>query len=298
MNEPSAIFTSDQPIEPDVARRLARAYNGPADVVSALAAVVAELPGIGKDQQASQAQGGYSYRGIEAITKSAAPLFAKYGIVFVPQVQSCEIREITVNNKPWTDTILTVRYRICGPGGPDDYLEATVVGIGRDNADKGANKALTQAFKYALIQTLCIADAKDDNDGTHVERDLPPAVVMATKAQVDAFNARILDLEDDQRSEFVAWKADQGFPWPWPATALEAMEQKLEEIIGAPNATLPGATDGSDDGPDGEPSPDMDKEGSDSPADTSPASPSGSVPEDDDDLGRPFVFDTSADDDA
>ena len=204
----------------------------PRDVVAALAAVVAELPAIGKDHHASQAQGGYAYRGIEAITKSAAPLFAKYGVVFVPQVQSVEIREITVNNKPWTDTILTVRYRVCGPGGPEDYLEATVVGIGRDNADKGANKALTQAFKYALIQTLCIADAKDDNDGIHVERDLPPAEPVASKHQVDEFNARIEELEPDQRSEFLSWKSDQSFPWPWPLAALEAMESKLEQIVG------------------------------------------------------------------
>jgi hypothetical protein len=201
-------------------------------VVECLANVMGELPAIGKDHHASQAQGGYAYRGIEAITKSAAPLFAKYGIVFVPQVLSCEIREITVNGKPWTDTILTVRYRICGPGG--DYLEATVVGIGRDNADKGANKALTQAFKYALIQTLCIADAKDDNDGVHDVRDadLPPAEPMASKHDVDLFRACVEELPDEQRIPFLQWKEDQGFSWPWTQRALDAMEAELERIVG------------------------------------------------------------------
>lgn len=157
---------SAQPVE------LIRSDGDLPTVVECIANVIGELPAIGRDGRASQQQGGYAYRGIEQITAAAAPLFAKHGVVFVPQVLSCEFRELTVNNKPWTDTILTVRYRICGPGG--DYVEATVVGIGRDNSDKGANKALTQAFKYALIQTLCIADAKDDGDSSTHEADARP----------------------------------------------------------------------------------------------------------------------------
>lgn len=250
-------------------------------VVDALACVIAELPGIGKDQHASQAQGGYSYRGIEAITKSAAPLFAKYGIVFVPQVLDCDIRDITVNNKPWTDTILTVRYRICGPAG--DFLEATVVGIGRDNADKGANKALTQAFKYALIQTLCVADAKDDADGTHTERDaLPAPEPMATKRQADEFGLVLDSVPDSVAADFKAWKATQRFKWPWTLAALNQMETKLDELVGASEANTPPAGVTSSDGDGGgEPAPDTDKAGSAA----APASPPPSLA---DFSGEPF----------
>lgn len=47
----------------------------------------------------------------------------------------------------------------------DDSIEVgPLVGLGRDNADKGTNKGLTQVYKYALIQTLCIGDSKDDGD--------------------------------------------------------------------------------------------------------------------------------------
>jgi hypothetical protein len=140
-------------------------------VHQALAAVMAELPAIGKDDHASPQQGGYAYRGIEAITGHAQPLFAKHGVVTVPRVQSVDVRELTVNGKPWTDTTLVVEYTIVGPDG--STLTATCVGIGRDNADKGANKAMTQAFKYLLLQVLCISDAKDDADGTTVTADAP-----------------------------------------------------------------------------------------------------------------------------
>lgn len=163
------------------------------NVIAALSAVIDEMPPISKGGTASPQQGGYAYRGIEQITAVAAPLLAKHGVVFVPQVMAMETRDLTVNSKPWTDTILTVRYRICGPGGPDDFVEATVVGMGRDNSDKGANKALTQAFKYALTQTLCIGDSRDDVDGQTHEADEQgaPAPEHITDEQATELHERL-----------------------------------------------------------------------------------------------------------
>ena len=140
-------------------------------VHEALSAIAAELPGISKVPHPTQDGRGitYAYRGIEEITKEAQPLLAKYGVTFAPNVESCEIKDIIVNGNPWTDTILKVRYDIFGVTG--DLLQVTTVGIGRDNSDKGANKAMTQAFKYALLQVFCIADGEDDADGTTVAAD-------------------------------------------------------------------------------------------------------------------------------
>ena len=52
-----------------------------ANVTEALAAVMAALPGIGKDGKADPAQGGYSYRGIEQITSHAQALLGANGVV-------------------------------------------------------------------------------------------------------------------------------------------------------------------------------------------------------------------------
>lgn len=132
------------------------------NLTEAIAAITAKLPAIGKDQKADPRQGGYAYRGIEDITKVLQPLLAEHGVVFLPQVMGYEVREILVNDKPWTDTILTVAYQLRHSSG--DVAEVRVVGIGRDNSDKGANKAMTQAFKYAILQVFCISDPKDDAD--------------------------------------------------------------------------------------------------------------------------------------
>jgi hypothetical protein len=138
----------------------------PANIQTALAAVMGELPAIGKERH--QGDGiQYAYRGIEQVTREVQGLFAKHGVVVVPLVDHVDVREIVVNGKPWTDTTLGVTYTLTGPDGSS--LTARTVGIGRDNSDKGANKAMTQAFKYLLLQVLCISDAKDDADGqTHV----------------------------------------------------------------------------------------------------------------------------------
>lgn len=186
---------------------------------------MAELPAIGKDDRASAQQGGYAYRGIEAITGHAQPLFAKHGVVTVPRVRSVDVKDLVVNGKPWTDTTLVVDYTLVGPDG--STLEATCVGIGRDNADKGANKAMTQAFKYLLLQVLCISDAKDDNDGTTDVADAAPEPQEhnpreARFAQMKAWAAAIPD-DHPCAFEWEAWKTEH--PNWFKANATQQFEE-------------------------------------------------------------------------
>lgn len=202
-------------------------------VIEALRRVMRDLPGIGKDQTASAQQGGYSYRGIEQITQHTQPLFARHGIVFVPRVVSYEIRDIVVNGKPWTDTVELVEYDVYGPGGVEDRITVgPILAIGRDNSDKGANKCLTQALKYALLQALSIADSKDDGDGqTHAADAPPPAGWGKEEAK-----AHVLELAaGDAETAKAAWTAIYRTPWTAEAltTAFEAWENEPKVEPGA-----------------------------------------------------------------
>lgn len=167
------------------------------NVVLALCRVMAELPNIGKTMESPQ---GYNYRGIEQITKEAQPLFAKHGCVIAPRnIEWRDTVQLQINNRPWTDEKLIVHYRCYGPGGATDFLDIEVPGIGRDNADKGTNKAMSQAYKYALLQALMIADGKDDSDSHDVPgADAPqdPAVTPATRAQMDDLRNRVRMLRE------------------------------------------------------------------------------------------------------
>lgn len=135
-------------------------------VQDALAAVMRDLPGIGKGDTAPE---GYSYRGIEAVAKQVQPLFARHGVVVAPRARITDVRPSPAMKDGWTDVFMEVEWTITGPDG--SQMVAQTTGIGRDRSDKGANKAQTQAFKYLLLHLLCIADTKDDTDGQSYEHD-------------------------------------------------------------------------------------------------------------------------------
>lgn len=219
-------------------------------VTQAIAAVMGELPAIGRDGQASASQGGYAYRGIEQITAAAQGLFAKHGIVFVPEVTRMETKEVTVNNKPWTDTFLHVRYEVFGPNG-DSIKVGPLVAIGRDNSDKGANKAMTQAFKYALLQVFCISDAKDDGDGVTHEADVvtvPDEIFWRNFGydseeafQVENSSLRELwrSLPSGAHAGITAWLKEQGYDRPVPVKKehVDSYRARMQEALVAEPAT-------------------------------------------------------------
>lgn len=152
----------------------------PTNVIEALARVEREIKGIRKLTPAQRARMtgiesgekgvNFAYRGIDQIASLAQPLFGEYGIVMVPTVVELDVekivkgREATMDNTPWTRTTVKVQFAIFGPGGVNDCITSTVIGLGDDNSDKGVNKAMTAAFKNVLLRVLCIGDPQDDTD--------------------------------------------------------------------------------------------------------------------------------------
>lgn len=202
------------------------------DVFEALRRVMRDLPGIGKDMQAAEGQGGYKYRGIEQITGHTQQLFAQHGIVMVPEVLEWTRDEVTVASKPWHDEKCKIIYTIYGPGGRDDTL---VVGplytIGRDGTDKGINKCMTQALKYALIQVLCIGDKADDADGTTSEAGYHDDVEYVDPLTVDELRRRCA------RVGLVI----HGYPSEWTRLNLPSitnMERMTTNLLGTARAIL------------------------------------------------------------
>jgi hypothetical protein len=234
----------------------------PTNVIEAIACVMGELPAIGKDSKASPQQGGYAYRGIEAITSVAQSLFAKYCVVFVPRMIGYEIIDIEVQGKPWTDTRIQFEYDVYGPGGPEDKITVgPLLTIGRDNSDKGSNKCATQGLKYALLQVLCISDRKDDADENSYERDARSANQDTRNHNADAHEpplwqrlgyesdeawtaaregiAKALkEIPADQRDGVKAWLNEHGYaaviPPPIKADDLPEFTAELQRALGTP----------------------------------------------------------------
>ena len=154
----------------------------PVDVISAIRCVMYLLGTItkGRDQDAGIR---YAFRGIDEILGRSVELSAAYGLVFAPRVIREWTTDLTINNRPWTDTHLLVCFEIYGPGGRQDRITAGPIrSIGRDDSDKGASKAHTQAFKTLLTELFQIGDRQTDADGTTHEAD--PRHAGPTPAQL------------------------------------------------------------------------------------------------------------------
>ena len=155
----------------------------PADVISAIRCVMYLLGDINKTREEGSGVR-YAFRGIEQILGRSVELSAAYGLVFAPRVLESWETQLTINNRPWTDTYLKVQFDIYGPGGREDRIIAgPVLAIGRDDSDKGASKAHTQAFKIMLMELFQIGDRQSDMDGITHEAD--PASAGPTKAQLE-----------------------------------------------------------------------------------------------------------------
>lgn len=124
-----------------------------------LPVIAAEIGPIAKARQNEQQ--GYTFRGIEDILNASHGVFMKHGVCVLPYVIDVK-REVHQSNqgKALFYTVLTVEYTFVAGDGSE--RKARTVGEGMDSGDKSANKAMTAAFKNALIQVLMIPFASDD----------------------------------------------------------------------------------------------------------------------------------------
>lgn len=177
-------------------------------VHAALAAVMADMPAIGKDGTAPTKMGGYAFRGIEQITGALQPILARHGVVIVPSSRVVSVVPSPGQQDAWQDTYLEVEWAIYGPDGSS--ITARTQGVGRDHTDKGATKAASQAFKYLLLQLLCIS-SKDDADGHDYSQAARP------EAPVDPLRADVKQLAEDApdsvRAEWSKWWEEKGYRW-------------------------------------------------------------------------------------
>jgi len=128
-----------------------------------------EIPVILKDREFIQNNKMiYKFRGIDDLYNALNPLFKKHRVFMTPEILQQESTEKPTNS----GSILfyekmTVRYKLWAEDGSS--VEASTRGIGMDSGDKAANKAMSVAQKYALIQIFSIPteDKKDPEDDSH-----------------------------------------------------------------------------------------------------------------------------------
>jgi hypothetical protein len=112
----------------------------------------------------------FSFRGIDAVVNAAAPELNHHGVIVTPEVieQVYETVEIGRNKTPMGHVTVVVKYTFWGPAG--DSVASTVLAESMDSGDKACAKAMSVAFRIALLQTLNLPTDDPDPDLESFER--------------------------------------------------------------------------------------------------------------------------------
>lgn len=183
----------------------------------------------GLEKGGTNTQQNFKFRGIEQLTQACAPIFKAVGVVAVPSMEviSSEVHTNRDGKPAGYRVVIAATYTFYAEDGSS--MSCTTIGEGIDSYDKATNKAMSGAFKYALLQALCIGDPQDDSDATGEPReDRPqrtqeaapaassgtvapstPAVSSAEWKAYEALRAKIL-ASDDLRAQFGTWVSEVG----------------------------------------------------------------------------------------
>jgi hypothetical protein len=165
-------------------------------IYEALALIASEIPAIGKEKHNTSQN--FKFRGVDDVYNAIQPLFAKYGVVTIPQVLSVKREERTSQKGGlliWT--LAEIKYTFASADGSS--VELLIVGEAMDSGDKGLNKAYSIAHKYAMFQLFLIPTDDPDKESPTVKG--KDAVPVKPKLSKETFEKFILRLQDSGRVE-------------------------------------------------------------------------------------------------
>ena len=118
----------------------------------------------------------YKFRGIDDLYNAVGPVFARVGITLSHRIDWERVAER--ESKQGTQMFHVVLQQTTRFSAPDgSHVETQTIGEAMDRGDKGYNKAMSAATKYALLRTLAIPteDQVDaDRESHDVRRTVPP----------------------------------------------------------------------------------------------------------------------------
>lgn len=185
--------------------------------------IMREVGVIGKNRR--NPQQGYAFRGIDDIYNAIQTHFAENGVFCAPEVTE-QLREErqTKSGGNLIYTVLRVKHTFYAPDGSN--FSAVTVGEAMDSGDKSANKAMSAAMKYALIEVFAIpteGDNDTENNAPETSQRKPataqkPVVVAPVPMSKPEFEKAMQELD-------AAW-TERGFD-------VEAADQILLKVLKA-----------------------------------------------------------------
>jgi ERF superfamily protein len=199
-------------------------------VFQAITEAKKSIGAVGKTQQNVQQH--FRFRGIDNVVNAVAPAFSELGIIVVPELQEHEYETITTSGgKPMGHVTVVVKYTFYGPAG--DSLAAVVAGEAFDAGDKAVAKAMSVAFRTALLQTLTLPTDEPDPDSETYERSArtpvgKPARAAAQPADERPWDQRIREAQTLDELRMV-WK-DAGTAGILKGAVQEQLYKRSDEL--------------------------------------------------------------------
>lgn len=228
----------------------------------AMVRVMRDVSMVGKEQRNVESPDQFMYRGIDALVNAVGPVLRKHGVYSVPKVLAAKIRLVNTSSGQAVSAGVKVRYRFYGPQG--DYVDVVVPGEAMDYGDKATNKAMSVAWRTALIHVFSIPTGEPDPDAASYRRTQQDRAAEGSqeqrRPQGDPRAAtwdRIIRVTTEAElprdwsiADFRVWSGGHEINAPIATTTLEMVGRYLEELPGRIAAMRAGQT--GEGAPDGE----------------------------------------------
>ena len=164
------------------------------EIFAAMSAVMNDVSSVSKDER--NAGQGFNFRGIDAVVNAVGPALRKHGVIVVPRVQSCDYSTIEIGEKrkATAHVRVVVEYIFIAQDG--STISCTTAGEAMDAGDKATAKAMSVAFRIALLQALALPTSEPDPDASSYERSPAKTSVMQDRALAAKIYQDILSAED------------------------------------------------------------------------------------------------------
>ena len=131
----------------------------------------------------------FMFRGVDDVYNELHPILAECGIVIIPEVVNYEVSERQARNGVLLYTRATILHHFTAEDG--SHVTTKVVGEAMDSGDKGMNKAMSIALKYALFQLFTIP-TKEDKDPDATSYEIVPQEAQTAPVDTD-YQSRVED---------------------------------------------------------------------------------------------------------
>lgn len=164
------------------------------NIYAAMSAIMCDTSAIGKARRNEKQ--GFMFRGIDDVYNALHPIFAKHGVVILPEVLAHRIEERrTAKGDTAYAHISKIMFHFVASDGSE--VTATTIGEAADRGDKGASKAASIALKYAIFQIFLIPteNAEDDADASSWEfaQTFTAEQAASAKQWCDALDPRVFE---------------------------------------------------------------------------------------------------------